>query len=507
MSLLPQVKQFQEQCKAFVSKGSWNQLAIHAVGLFGLYFLAADLMATGGSKLMLEVAVLAFGFAVALTQLKKAERRKASGTKPAKRANKLTTTPTQHVVANGSRTVPSAAAGPTSIAASRGTAAALETHVEPPRARMSKAIHEASQRGDIERAERLFDEMLLCGMPPDSGIFNSLIHACAKRADTWRAQQWLEKMLSSGTEPNSNTYNIIMDSCVKADDPHGAEAWFDNMLARGIEPDEVSYTTVIYAHAKHGNVGKARRWMKVMRDNNVEPNIVTYNSLIHACSRAGDAVSAEAILLDVLSQGVAPQVATFTAVIDACAKSSDIERAERCLDAMHKNDIPPNVVTYSSMIDVCAKASEPTRAQMWFDNMIAAEVKPNVVSFNALLGAFASDFHRCKEIFQQMEAHGTPPNVISYTTVASPLAYRGRWEDVEALSKEMQSKGLKINDYFLYALISSYGKAKKPQVRRAEQAFLQAVRDGVKVNKFITSALGKAVGPARCSELLAQVKH
>merc|ERR1719454_95890 len=47
-------------------------------------------------------------------------------------------------------------------------------------ARLNQAISQAVKAENYEEAERLFTQILKCGLQPDSISFNSLIHACAK---------------------------------------------------------------------------------------------------------------------------------------------------------------------------------------------------------------------------------------------------------------------------------------------------------------------------------------
>lgn len=371
------------------------------------------------------------------------------------------------------------------------------------RSRMNQAIHRAAQTGKRKQAEQLLADMERAGIDPDSNTYNSLIHACAKCGDIQGAEDWLAQMQSRGAAATVYTYNILMDVCAKADDASAAEVWMERMHADGLAGNEVSYSTVIHAHARLGNIEQARSWLEKMVKKGVQPNIVTYNSLIHAYSRAGDAEGAEGILNEVLEVGCTPLVTTYTAIIDACTKSADMPRAEKIMTTMMRNGVEPNVVSYSAMIDVCAKAGDPDSADRWFDAMLHAGVKPNIVSFNSLIAADASDLKRCRQIFLRMEAEGLSPNIISFTCLATPLAHKGDWDSVEALHEELRNRGITINDYFLYMLLTAYAKARPRQSERATATFRACVAEGVKPNKHVIQALGRAVGPVQAQKLLA----
>jgi len=68
--------------------------------------------------------------------------------------------------------------------------------------------------------------------------------------------------------------------------------------------------------------------------------------------------------------------------------------------------------------------------------------------------------------------------------------------------REMEQDGLVVNEYFLCILLIAYAVATPRQAQRAEQAFLRAKRDGVKINQHIRSALARGVGRVRAHELV-----
>merc|ERR1740129_356991 len=137
--------------------------------------------------------------------------------------------------------------------------------------------------------------------------------------------------------------------------------------------------------------------------------------------------------------------------------------------------------------------------------MVAAGVHGDVVVYCGVLDACAkaSDLACAKDVFRQMKAAQVPPNVVAYATLGRLHAHAGNWQEVELLAKEMQEKeGLAMNEHFLYVLLLSYAVARPRQEHRAEKAYLYAKSAGVKMNKHLVGVLGRAVGRARCHQLL-----
>lgn len=62
-----------------------------------------------------------------------------------------------------------------------------------------------------------------------------------------------------------------------------------------------------------------------------------------------------------------------------------------------------------------------------------------------------------------------------------------------------------MNDYFLYALILAYSASKPKQPKRAEEAFRQAILEGVEANKHVLGVLSRAVGSQRAHQLAQEL--
>jgi pentatricopeptide repeat protein len=415
------------------------------------------------------------------------------------------------------------------------------------RSKKNVEIAAAAKEGDIKEATRLllkFESEGENGCRPDIVSYNLVIRACAKHGDLKSVLKWIEHVESKGIEANSCSYNMILDACAKAHTWVAAEAcerWLEQMLDKGLNANVVSYGSVVHAWARRGEEARAEKWMKRMIDDGIKPDEVAYNSMIHACSVSGNPAGAERWMRDMQDRGIEASVTTFATVIDACSKGGDLPSAERCFEAMLEAKIQPNVVTFSAMIDACAKKADPDRAEYWLNRMLKYNIKPNAHSFSAIINAFskardperaeqwlghaetvgiqdaviyssvlsacgkATDAERARKIFQRMVDNGIKPQIMAYSALARPFSYGGDWVEVERIANDMSANGVKANEYFLYAQLISYATAKPRQDERAEQCFRQALRSGMEANDHTVTALCRAVGRSRCTELMQEL--
>eukprot|EP00927_Polykrikos_kofoidii_P051388 TRINITY_DN45189_c0_g1_i1.p1 TRINITY_DN45189_c0_g1~~TRINITY_DN45189_c0_g1_i1.p1 ORF type:complete len:649 (-),score=101.98 TRINITY_DN45189_c0_g1_i1:287-2233(-) len=408
--------------------------------------------------------------------------------------------------------------------------------------RYAQVIETAARNDDPERACKYLTEWEKCGGKPDSVTYGLVIRACARKGDSYNAERWFLRMERAGATVTVCTYNTLLDAFVKAGRTEACEACLERMIERGFEANVISYATAIYARARYGQEAEAEKWLRRMIKAGVEPDAVSYNSLIHACGVRGSAENAEKWIQEMKSRGLEPTVTTYTAAIDACAKCMDLKRAEKLMSKLLEEGVEPNVVTFSALIDVCAKAGDSVRAEHWHDQMVARGIKPNAHSYSAVINSCAKarnveaaerwldkseaagiagdvvvyssmidacgkagDADRAMAVFVRMQEAGIQPHIVAYAALARPFAYRGDWEEVERLEKCLLRDGVETNEYFIYAQLLSYAAARPQQTERAERCFRSALAKGIPANDHIVNVLCRAMGRARCQDLLDEL--
>lgn len=406
----------------------------------------------------------------------------------------------------------------------------------------NQVIYNAAWSGNCDEAMQLLKEMQKEGLQPEATTYNLILRGFAKKGNVRGAERLLLQMESSGVQGTICSYNTVLDACSKAGDAEACDKWLSRMLRQGPQVNVISFATTIYAWAKRGDEAKARYWFDRMTEASIEPDTVCYNSMIHACSITGNAEMAEQWMQEMQDRHIVPTVMTFTTLIDGCSKAGDLSRAEKWFYAMQEHGIEPNLFTYCAMIDGCAKTANLARAEFWHDKMEETGLRPNMHIISAIINACAKagnvdsaekwlgrleqegscdvvaytsvidacgkagDSERALKIFKRMEASGLKPHIVAYSALAKPFAYKGDWQKVEGFAENMKRNGVAPNEYFLYAQLVAYASARPRQVQRAETCFLEAARNGVKLNDHVINALGRAIGRGRSFQLLEEVR-
>lgn len=116
------------------------------------------------------------------------------------------------------------------------------------------------QRGEVERALNMFEDMTGNGLHPTDVTFNALISACAKRPDYYETAFDLFEQMHTvyNFEPDRITYNILLSACARKRELKRAREIVQTMHAHQqqqsdsmISPDEHTFITLFSCYANY----------------------------------------------------------------------------------------------------------------------------------------------------------------------------------------------------------------------------------------------------------------
>ena len=114
--------------------------------------------------------------------------------------------------------------------------------------------------GQWEQAQRVFADMEVAGVQPNTYTYTSLIKAgsgsrldgsrtCgALRGGQWeRAQHMFDGMTAAGVKPDVITFSALISAMGKGGQWERAQHVFDGIAAAGVKPDVITYNALISA--------------------------------------------------------------------------------------------------------------------------------------------------------------------------------------------------------------------------------------------------------------------
>merc|ERR1719353_1187862 len=152
-----------------------------------------------------------------------------------------------------------------------------------------------------------------------------------------------------------------------------------------------------------------------------------------------------------------PNEISIGCVTDALVSNDRVDEAADFL-AKWKERIPLNTVIYSTLIKGFAITRQADRALEAFDQMQAEGIAPNLVTMNTLIDACARSGHmaRCGEILEVMQSarrRGFPADVIIFNTILDACSSRDKFQMCDKLFAQMTEEGVKPTNFTLTVLI------------------------------------------------------
>ncbi|XP_031273464.1 pentatricopeptide repeat-containing protein At4g16390, chloroplastic [Pistacia vera] len=282
---------------------------------------------------------------------------------------------------------------------------------------------------DLDKAEKLFEEMLERGVKPDNVTFSTLI-GCARACSLpGKAVELFEKMPSHGCEPDDVTFSAMIDAYGRAGNVDMALSLYDRARNEKWRIDRMTFSTLIKMYGTSGNFDGCLNVYEEMKALGVKPNMIVYNNLLDAMGRAKRPWQAKNIYKDMTSNGYLPNWSTYASLLRAYGRARYGQDALAVYREMKEKGMELNVILYNTILAMCAD-----------------------------LGYIDEAF----KIFEDMKSTGTcHPDSWTFSSLITICSCSGKISEAEALLDDMLEAGFEPNIFILTSLIQCYGKAQR----------------------------------------------
>ncbi|CAN6902022.1 unnamed protein product [Brassica oleracea] len=174
------------------------------------------------------------------------------------------------------------------------------------------------QKGKLNVAKELFQEMVSEGARPDTVTYGILLDGLCDNGELEEALEILDKMHTSKMDPGIGVYNIIIHGMCNARKVDDAWDLFSSLLPlKGVKADVKTYTIMIAGLCKKGSLSEADMLFKKMgEEDGIAPNECTYNTLIRAHLGGSGVVASVELIEEMKRCGFAADASTMKMVID-----------------------------------------------------------------------------------------------------------------------------------------------------------------------------------------------
>ncbi|XP_010547878.1 PREDICTED: pentatricopeptide repeat-containing protein At2g13420, mitochondrial-like [Tarenaya hassleriana] len=252
---------------------------------------------------------------------------------------------------------------------------------------------------------------------------------------------------------NEKIYTVLIGGWCKIRRIDMAERFLKEMVELGIEPNVVTYNVLLNGICRKASLHPEERFEKTvrnaekvfveMRKRGMEPDVTSFSIVLHVYSRAHKPELTLEKLNMMKDKGICPTMETYTSVVKCLCSCGRLEDAEQLLNEMVENGISPSSATYNCFFKEYRGRKDANGALNLYRKMKIGLCKPTTQTYNVLLSTFISlnKMDIVKEIWDDLKASETGPDLDSYTSLVHGLCAKEKWREACGHFVEMIEKG------------------------------------------------------------------
>ncbi|KAK7331620.1 hypothetical protein VNO80_28357 [Phaseolus coccineus] len=325
------------------------------------------------------------------------------------------------------------------------------------------------KKGKFASGMKLFQQMQLDGLVPDTVTYSTLLAGCIKIENGYpKALELIQELQHNKLQMDGVIYGTILAVCASNSKWEEAEKYFGQMKDEGHSPNVYHYSSLLNAYSTCGNYKKADKLIQDMKSEGLVPNKVILTTLLKVYVKGGLFDKSRELLAELKSLGYAEDEMPYCILMDGLAKAGQIHEAKLIFDEMIKNHVRSDGYAHSIMISALCRSKLFREAKQLAKDFETTSNKYDIVILNSMLCAFCrvGEMESVMETLKKMDELAISP---SYNTFHILIKYFCR-EKMYLLAyrtmKDMHSKGHQPGEELCSSLISHLG-----QVNAYSEAF------------------------------------
>eukprot|EP01018_Ginkgo_biloba_P030253 Gb_36839 [translate_table: standard] len=296
-------------------------------------------------------------------------------------------------------------------------------------------IAACAQNTHVDEVFRLFSQMQLEGMKPDSFTIVSLLWSCAHLAFLQKGKEIHTYIIRSRLELDVFVGNALTDMYAKCGSIEVAYRVFDSMSIK----DVISWNVIIVGYSQNGLLNDALKLFRRMQLEGVKPSPVTIASVLSACSQLAHMQHGKETHDYLIRSGFESNVLVENTLVTMYARCGCIVYARQVFNKISEK----NLVSWNSIISGYGMHGLADDVLALFNHMQLAGMKPDHITFIAVLSAcsHAGLVDKGWEYFNSMsQDYGVTPTVEHYTCIVDLLGRAGHLDQAKDFIRKMPLK-------------------------------------------------------------------
>lgn len=319
----------------------------------------------------------------------------------------------------------------------------------------------------LDRAEKLFDEMLEAGVKPDNVTFSTIISCARVCSLPNKAVEWFEKMPEFECRPDDVTYSAMIDTYGRAGNVHMALSLYDRARTEKWKIDPVTFSTLIRIYGMSGNFDGCLNVYEEMKALGVKPNLVIYNTLLDAMGRAKRPWQVKNICKEMTGNGLQPSWGTYAALLRAYCRARYAEDALIVYKEMKERGLELSVVLYNTLLAMCADVGYTEDAAAIFEDMKSSgNCTPDSWTFSSLITIYSCSgkVSEAEAMLNAMLEAGFEPNIFVLTSLIQCYGKANQTDDVVKTFDRLLELGITPDDRFCGCMLNVMTQTPKEEL-------------------------------------------
>ncbi|GLJ55895.1 hypothetical protein SUGI_1200050 [Cryptomeria japonica] len=302
--------------------------------------------------------------------------------------------------------------------------------------------------GEIEVAREMFDKML----ERNAVTWSAIIAGYALKRKTSEALRLFNEMQMQGIKPDSVIMVSVLPAFTRLSDLRLAECIHGYVIRSGFEFDFVVSSALIDMYCKSGRVGFARQVFEKMP----EGNVGSWNAMIAGYTQNGCAEEALLLFNEMQVSGVEPNLITMVSVIPASAHLSALHLGKCIHGYAIRSGFHSDVMIVTALIDMYAKSGSMESSRSLFERM----PKRNVVSWNSMIAGYAQNGYASEALtlFSEMQLQGLKPDSVTVVNALPACAHLSALQLGKGIHGYIIQSNLEPDVTVCNALLDMYAK-------------------------------------------------
>ncbi|KAK4390767.1 Pentatricopeptide repeat-containing protein [Sesamum angolense] len=321
-------------------------------------------------------------------------------------------------------------------------------------------ISSCNQLGKCDVAMKLMNEMESSGVKPVF-TWSSMILGFAQNNRRLEALKLFREMLLAGVEPNSVTLMSAISASSSMKDIRKGKEVHLIAIKMGCGQDVLVGNSLVDMYSKCGKLEAARKVFDMIP----QKDVYTWNSLIGGYCQAGYCGIAHDLFKQMQESDVLPNVITWNVMITGYIQNGDEDQAMDLFHRMEKNGgVKRDTASWNALIAGYLHHGEKNKALGIFRQMQSFGVKPNAVTILSILPACANlvAFKKLKEIHCCVLRSNLESELSVANSLIDTYAKSGNLKYSKAIFDGLPSLDIdyRPNRSTFVSIITAYGLAK-----------------------------------------------